>query len=62
MSRYKTGEKAPDKGNYIFDGYVSAPAGTKAPTENEKNIPLDKNETFPPIKSTSQGAYWVKKK
>ena len=61
MSKYKTGEKAPSKGNYLFDSYVNAPAGTKAPTENEKNIPLDRDETFPPIKSTGYAAYWVKK-
>ena len=47
-ARYKTGEKCPAKGNYKFDGYVDGPR-TPSPTAEEKRIPLETGETFPPL-------------
>lgn len=55
--RYKTGSRAPQKGNYRFDGYVD---GTRvpSPTADEMVIPLDTGEVFPPIRSTNKACYW----
>ena len=47
-TRYKTGEKCPAKGNYKFDGYVDG-TRTPSPTAEEKRIPLETGETFPPF-------------
>lgn len=54
----KTGQKCERSGHYLFVRYVSAPPGTKAPTANERDIPMSYDETFPPIKSTGQAAWW----
>jgi len=56
--RFKTSEKCQTSGSYVFDGYVNAPAGTKQPTQEERVIPLTRGETFPPIRSTKQSAWW----
>lgn len=55
--RYKTGDKCPIKGRYQFDGYTDG-TSYPAPTAEEKVIPLDAGETFPPIRSTNKGAWW----
>ncbi|RKG61268.1 YjzC family protein [Corallococcus sp. CA054B] len=56
---YKTGDTYETSGDYAFDGYTD---GTESPpvTQEERIIPLDKDETFPPIKSSKKGAYWTK--
>lgn len=56
--RYKTGEKCPKKGNYDFDGYVNDDGRTPAPTAEEKRIPMDVGDTFPPIKSQNKSCWW----
>lgn len=58
-SRYGTGEKAPVKGDYRFDGYTDGLSNPK-PTDKEMVITLDKGDTFPPIRSSNKGAYWIK--
>jgi hypothetical protein len=57
---HKTGEKAPTAGKYNFVRYVNAKPGTAQPTANEKTISLTSGETFPPIRSTGEAAYWSK--
>jgi hypothetical protein len=57
--RYKTGETCQTSGKYKFDGYVDG-SRTPAPTVNEQTIPLERGETFPPIKSSGKACYWKK--
>ncbi len=59
MTKHKTGQNCPTTGQWKFDSYVDAPAGTASPTKDERVIPLERDETFPPIKSTEQGAWWT---
>ncbi len=56
--RFKTGETCTTSGYYTFDGYTD---GTHhpAPTSEERSILLDRNDKFPPIRSTNKGAYWL---
>ncbi|ADK80220.1 YjzC family protein [Sediminispirochaeta smaragdinae] len=56
--RYKTGEKAPARAWYTWDGYIDGTT-TPKPTAEEMRIPLETGETFPPIHSCNKGAYWV---
>jgi hypothetical protein len=55
--RYKTGQECPRTGRYRFDGYVDG-SWTPAPTAEEKEIPLSKGETFPPIRSQNKACWW----
>ncbi|HEV8578204.1 MAG TPA: YjzC family protein [Thermoanaerobaculia bacterium] len=55
--RYKTGQECPRTGRYQFDGYVDG-TWTPAPTAEEKEIPLSKGETFPPIRSQNKACWW----
>jgi YjzC-like protein len=55
--RYKTGEKCEKKGTYDFDGYVDG-TWLPSPTADEKRIPMDKGDTFPPIRSANKGCWW----
>ena len=57
-SRYKTGQICPKRGTYRFDGYLDGKQ-TPAPTAEERRIPLDKGDTFPPIRSANKGCWWV---
>ena len=57
--KYKTGEICPQKGTYVFAGYTDG-TNKPAPTQEEHRIPLEVGEVFPPIRSTSKGAWWVK--
>jgi hypothetical protein len=55
--RFKTGQVCDTSGSYVFDGYLvgtSAPA----PTQEERVIPLSKNETFPPVRSANKACWW----
>ena len=54
---FKTGAKCEAKGMYAFVRYVDAPQAP-APTSNERNIPLDKGDTFPPVRSQNKAAWW----
>jgi hypothetical protein len=56
--RFKTGQKAPAKAWYLWDGYTDG-TRTPRPTVEEQKIPLETGETFPPINSCNKGAYWV---
>lgn len=55
--RKKTGETCLITGSYSFDGYTD---GTQSPppTSEEKVIPMEAWETFPPVKSCNKGAWW----
>lgn len=57
--REKTGAKCSMSGKYRFDGYVNAPVGTAKPTAEETVIPMNSGDTFPPVRSTKQAAWWV---
>lgn len=56
-TRFKTGEECQVSGGYEFDGYTDG-TSTPAPTAEEKEIPLSKGETFPPIRSTGKACWW----
>ncbi|ASF39001.1 general stress protein [Halobacillus halophilus] len=57
--RFKTGEKAPEKGTYEFDGLVNE-GNENDVTEDEKHIELSNGDTFPPTRSNKDAAYWKK--
>ncbi|MGM7702365.1 YjzC family protein [Pseudalkalibacillus sp. Hm43] len=57
--RYKTGEKAPANGTYEFDGLADGRKNSN-PTDDEKHIKLESGETFPPLRSSQETAYWKK--
>jgi hypothetical protein len=54
-SQFKTGEKNPESGVYLF---VKHTDGTINHTTAETLIPLTKDETFPPCKSCNKAAIW----
>jgi len=56
-TRFKTGETCIITGRYRFDGYTDG-TSTPAPTAEEQEIPLAKDETFPPIRSAGKGCWW----
>lgn len=56
--RYKTGDISPAKAWYDWDGYTDG-TNWPSPTAEERRIPLEKGETFSPIRSANKGAYWV---
>lgn len=55
--RKKTGEVCDIAGDYEFDGYTD---GTfyPPPTTDEQVIPMDRDDTFPPVKSSQKAAWW----
>lgn len=55
--RYKTGDVCPATGQYVFDGYVDG-TYSPPPTANERVIPLDNGDRFPPVHSCNKAAYW----
>ncbi|HEY0069273.1 MAG TPA: YjzC family protein [Chloroflexia bacterium] len=55
--RYKTGQEAPQRGRYQWDGYTDG-TYTPRPTAEELEIQLERGENFPPIRSCNKGAYW----
>lgn len=57
QQRYRTGEKCEVSGCYTFDGYVD---GTHYPSPHpqEREIPVSRSETFPPIRSAGKACYW----
>ncbi|MFZ0368350.1 MAG: YjzC family protein [Halobacillus sp.] len=59
--RYKTGENVPENGIYEFDGLTDGRKQSN-PTEDEKQVKLESGETFPPLRSSKEGAYWKKVK
>ncbi|MFC5712425.1 YjzC family protein [Thalassorhabdus alkalitolerans] len=57
---YKTGEKAPETGTYVFDSYVNTESGNP-PMENMEEIELEKEDRFPPMPTENDAVYWRKK-
>lgn len=53
---YKTGEKAPESGNYKVQSLVDG----NSSKEDDTEIELDKGEQFPPSPSSNEAAYWEK--
>ena len=53
---YKTGNVCPTTGEYVYSGHTGS--CTCSPTSEERVIPLERGEIFPPIKSCGNGAYW----
>lgn len=56
-ARFKTGHTCKESGRYIFDGYLDG-TWTPSPTAKEKEIPLSRGETFPPIRSSGKSCWW----
>lgn len=53
---FRTGERAPDSGNY---GYVRHTNGSACmPTAAEREIPLSRGEVFPPHRRCMAGVVW----
>ena len=55
--RFKTGQPCATTGDYAFDGYVDG-SWSPSPTTDEKVIPLQRNETFPPVRSAAKATWW----
>lgn len=53
---YKTGDEAPETGNYEFVQYTDG-STSPSPTWEERVIPLSRGEVFPPVKSCNKGAW-----
>ncbi|MBM7553117.1 YjzC family protein [Thalassobacillus pellis] len=53
---YKTGEKAPETGTYKVDSLVNGGDSSNDNTE----VRVEKDESFPPSPSSNEAAYWVK--
>lgn len=56
-TRFKTGERCEISGGYQFDGYTDG-STTPVPRAEERQIPLSKGETFPPIRSSGKACWW----
>lgn len=56
-TRYRTGETCVESGRYRFDGYLDG-TWSPAPTPEEREIPLGRGETFPPIRSSGKACWW----
>lgn len=56
-TRYRTGEKNSESGRFRFDGYLDGTT-SPTPTAEEKEIPLSRGETFPPIRSAGKSCWW----
>jgi hypothetical protein len=55
--RKKTGETCDIAGQYEFDGYTDG-TSYPPPTQEERVIPMDVDDTFPPVKSSEKAAWW----
>ncbi len=56
-TRFKTGEESPYHAIYRFDGYVDG-TSSPLPTAEEREIELERRETFPPIRSAGKACWW----
>lgn len=56
MREYKTGQRAPRSGIYLFSRYVEGQH--PRPTAQELRIHLSAGEVFPPIRSQNAAAWW----
>ncbi len=59
-NRFKTGEEAPESGQYKFDGFTEGGTSDANLTEDEKKLDMEKGDRFPPVPSVNKGAYYVK--
>lgn len=57
-TRFRTGEESPFHAIYRFDGYLDG-SRTPAPTAEEGEIELGRDENFPPIRSANKGCWWL---
>lgn len=57
--RFRTGQTSPYTSRFRFDGYLDG-TSTPAPSAEERVIPMDKGDTFPPIRSTNKGCWWMR--
>ncbi|WP_405097285.1 YjzC family protein [Oceanobacillus sp. FSL H7-0719] len=55
-NKFKTGEKAPESGEFKVDSLVNSGSGNNDNT----TISIEKGEQFPPSPSSNEAAYWVK--
>ena len=55
-NKFKTGEKAPESGEFKVDSLVNSGSGNNDNT----TIRIEKGEQFPPSPSSTEAAYWVK--
>lgn len=55
--RKKTGEICDVAGDYQFDGYTDG-TSYPPPTVDERVIPMDVGDTFPPVRSSKKAAWW----
>lgn len=55
--RFKTGQTCDTSGSYVFDEYTDG-TSTPAPTADERVIPLSRDETFPPVRSSKKACWW----
>lgn len=55
MALYNTGDTAPETQDYYWVKYMDGTTEPE-PTEDEKTIPLEAGETFPPVKSEEKWA------
>ena len=55
--RFKTGDNCDTTGRYQFDGYTDG-TQSPSPTAEEQVIPLDRGDTFPPVRSSNKAAWW----
>jgi hypothetical protein len=53
--QYKTGEKAPESGNYKVNQLVNGNSST-----DNSEINLSEGDQFPPSPGENEAAYWVK--
>ena len=56
-TRFKTGQKCVRAGSYCFDGYTDG-TSTPSPTTEERVIPMDVGDVFPPIRSCEKACWW----
>lgn len=54
---FKTGQVCSSKGKYQFASYLDG-TNSPAPTAEERVIPLDVGDRFPPVNSADKGAWW----
>ena len=55
-NKFKTGEKAPESGEFKVDSLVNSGSGNNDNT----TISIEKGEQFPPSPSSNEAVYWVK--
>ncbi len=57
--RWKTGEDAPESGDYKFESY-EGDNGERKQADTDMVVNLEEGERFPPVPAVHGAAYWVK--